>query len=483
MKKLLALLLALCFAVTGCTQSSVTIEKPAFTSSDAWAKEPAARTITAALNFLSLDGNHLMTEIRDVEVQEGQTDEEAVIRALIDGPTDERAMRRVLSSSIKLVNVEKTGRVINVELSANYTYYSELEMLKVRIALANTLCPLFDVDYVNVYVDSADPGYSGMPLGSVKQTALDLSLYCDQIIQEQKNIMDDDDYEEIRTVTFYKPDESGSYLISDPQEMTLETVSSGETVERNYLRSIVFEMLIGSRSALFGGFNLAIEPAVMTDETGKRYAQVVLVEMPENPMVALGALVYTVTGFVCNISYLVVGVQDSSAEQGWSPIQYIEGMGEIDDGKLYRSDFSRIIGEYVTLYLPAADELSLTGVTKAAPQSDSGNAEAILRTLLDAEAAPGTEAFEEYGISAAQLHSVKLCGSVAVVDMAEGFFDACRSLNAQQEFLTIYAIVNTLTEISGVSSVQFLCNGYTLEKLNTIQLSGPLMRNIGVITD
>ena len=41
----------------------------------------------------------------------------------------------------------------------------------------------------------------------------------------------------------------------------IETVSSGETVERNYLRTVMFGLMTGPRADLFGRFNLAVEPS------------------------------------------------------------------------------------------------------------------------------------------------------------------------------------------------------------------------------
>ena len=72
---------------------------------------------------------------------------------------------------------------------------------QVQAALANTLTSLFDIDYINVYVDGMDPGYLGM-LWALSSRRRWTSLLCDQIIQEQKRITDDDAYGERRIITF-----------------------------------------------------------------------------------------------------------------------------------------------------------------------------------------------------------------------------------------------------------------------------------------
>jgi len=485
MKRAICAVLALisAFSLTGCSANETEVERPAFVSSDAWSKEPESHMITAPLNFLSNDENHLMTEIRNITVEPGQTDEEAVIQALIDGPTDTRSMRSVLSASIKLVSVEKTGRVINVELSANYTYYSELEMLKVRAALANTLSSLFDVDYINVYVDGMDPGYQGMPLGAFKATTLDLSLFCDQIIQEQKKITDDDSYEERRIITYYVPDSGGTLLIADPEEDTIDTVSSGETVERNYLRTVLFGLMTGERASLFNGFNLAEEPMVMLDQDGKRSALVVLKERPENEILAYGALVYSVTGFVCNISSVTIAVQDDSA-LGYELVTHVDGLGDFVNGEFKRSDFSGYIGDYITLYAPDAADYSLVQYTAAVPQSESGDPERLLKELFSGNSLPdGAALILPDGVGEQDVLSIKLCGSVAVVDLSQNFLAGCSKLDEREEYLLVYSIVNTLTELSEITSVQFTFEGMTEQKLNKMDVSGPLLRNPGLIAN
>jgi germination protein M len=484
MKKFFCLLIAavfLCGFLSACKSGETAVQRPDFVSTDAWAKEPESRSITAPLNFLSTDGNHLMTEIRQVVVLPNQTDEEAVIQALIKGPLDTRTMSRVLSTSIELVSVEKSGRVLNIELSANYTYYSELEMLKVRAALANTLTSLFDIDYINVYVDGMDPGYLGMPLGAFKPTTLDLSLLCDQIIQEQKRITDDDAYDERRIITFYVPDESGTFLIADPEEKAIETVSSGETVERNYLRTVMFGLMTGPRADLFGGFNLAVEPIVVLDDNNRRTALVILKERPENEILAYGSLVYTITGFLCNISSVTIAIASDNTV-GYVPVTRVEGLGEFENGMFTRADFVGLIGDYVTLYAPHETDYSLIRYTVAVPQSKRSDPEQLIKELFNARSLPErTVPPLPEGVGEEDVLSIKLCGPVAVVDLSSNFHKQCAELDEREEYLLVYSMVNTLTELAEITSVQFTFDGFTRQKLNRIDVSGPLFRNFGLI--
>lgn len=460
------------FLVPGCSSQRNTIAKPAFEASDEWKNAEVSRTIRAPLSFLSLDGNHLMVEMRDVEVQEDQTDAEAVIQALINGPIDTRTMRSILSTSVRLVSVEISGRVANIELSTNYMYYREDEMLKVRVALANTLCQLLDVDYINVYVDGMEPGYLGMPLGACEATQLDLALYCDQVIQQQRNITDDDDYEERRIITLYTADATESYLIANPQEAVIRTTISGETVERNYLRTVV-ELAL--EDPLFDGVSLIGDPAIQPDAENKKMAMLVLDGRPENEALAYGALVYAITGFVCNISYVNIVVRENGT---YTPVTELEGLKLTGDSLLRRSEFSSLIGNNATLYLPDEDKGRTKAVEACLPQRKSEDAESILQELFNGSQ---TRAPLLEGLDGSIVNSAKLCGNVAVVDLSADFDEACQQLTDQQEYLVVYSIVNTLTEIREIDEVQFLIDGQQIEYLKCTNISGPLLRNPGLI--
>ena len=74
-----------------------------------------------------------------------------------------------------------------------------------------------------------------------------------------------------------------------------------------------------------------------------------------------------------------------------------------------------------------------------------------------------------------------LSGSTAVVDLSAQFAEACRALSAEEEYLAVYAVVNTLTEISEIDQVQFLIDGQEVEYLSSLNISGPLLRNTGLI--
>ena len=69
-----AFLAAATLLLAGCAGGESAAARPQFSPSGAYSTQSYSRTVRAPLSFLSLDGNHLMVEMRDVSVPEGQTD-------------------------------------------------------------------------------------------------------------------------------------------------------------------------------------------------------------------------------------------------------------------------------------------------------------------------------------------------------------------------------------------------------------------------
>ena len=88
------------------------------------------------------------------------------------------------------------------------------------------------------------------------------------------------------------------------------------------------------------------------------------------------------------------------------------------------------------------------------------------------------------GVSIDDVLGVRIAGGEAVVNLSSNFYRCCQSLTPQQEQNLIYAIVNTLTSLTTVSSVRFQVEGEAADYLvSTIYLRGPLLRNPGIIRE
>ncbi|MCD8390311.1 MAG: GerMN domain-containing protein [Firmicutes bacterium] len=78
------------------------------------------------------------------------------------------------------------------------------------------------------------------------------------------------------------------------------------------------------------------------------------------------------------------------------------------------------------------------------------------------------------------LISVTVSNDVGFVNFDKTFIDKNTSTPERDE-ITIFAIVNSLTELDGVSRVQFLVDGKRVETFGTIDISDPIGRNTDII--
>lgn len=81
----------------------------------------------------------------------------------------------------------------------------------------------------------------------------------------------------------------------------------------------------------------------------------------------------------------------------------------------------------------------------------------------------------------AVINSLRISDGVAYCDLSSGIMSPCGNVNAE---VTLYAIVNTITEAGGVSRVQILIDGENVKLFReSIDISGQLSRNLNILED
>lgn len=88
------------------------------------------------------------------------------------------------------------------------------------------------------------------------------------------------------------------------------------------------------------------------------------------------------------------------------------------------------------------------------------------------------------GITMDDVNSVYLAGDTAVVDFKDSIREKMSGISEKNEFIMIYSIVNTLTNINNIKRVQFLVDGGRVEYLgdgNLLCVIDPIIKNPGII--
>lgn len=112
----------------------------------------------------------------------------------------------------------------------------------------------------------------------------------------------------------------------------------------------------------------------------------------------------------------------------------------------------------LTLYF-ANSNAQLEKVTEKKAIGDTPVEKAVVEALIDG---PDDESFIPVIPQETKVNSVKTEDSVCTVDLSEEFVSK-RTGGTSTDMLAVYSIVNSLTELDGTDSVQFLIDGEKLE--------------------
>ena len=131
------------------------------------------------------------------------------------------------------------------------------------------------------------------------------------------------------------------------------------------------------------------------------------------------------------------------------------------------------------LYFPHSDSTKLVSETRQAVHNDNISAPQLIINELMRNSQTGSHA--KLIPDNAKLLSVETKDSTCFVNFSKEFTDS-RSEDDADEVMTIYAIVNSLTELSEIKKVQFLIEGQKVENFGSVIFSQPFERNENIIT-
>ena len=129
--------------------------------------------------------------------------------------------------------------------------------------------------------------------------------------------------------------------------------------------------------------------------------------------------------------------------------------------------------EQFTVYFPDAQWRYLVPeIRDATLSSNETSAAYVLRRLLEG---PENKQLSSAFPPDVRLLGISIADHVCTVNFSEEFVSGLSS-NPNHNLLTVYAIVNTLTELEDIDSVQFLSNGNTITDYGIIRLDQPVLK-------
>ena len=147
---------------------------------------------------------------------------------------------------------------------------------------------------------------------------------------------------------------------------------------------------------------------------------------------------------------------------------------EIDPARYVLSNMAENeTNESFTVYFPDKDWRYLIPETRDATLSNNDTEAAfVLRKLIEG---PENNQLEKVCSEGTELLGISVIDGLCTVNLSAGFLDGMDG-TAYRSFLTVYAIVNTLTGLDDIGSVQFLVEGEPVPQYGPLPMESPISR-------
>lgn len=488
---ILCLLLAILLSSSGCSnlmmfeaQSGRDVELPDVSDEDyvaPWGDSQADYLERTGIYYINEDAQQLTRSEISYLLTPSEDQMVTILNRLLGETPDDTAA--VAPEGTRLLGIEVTGDVVTVNLSLEARGAdSDQRILWLYAAIVNTLTELDGVSSVNILINGRQEGILSLPMGVMEESDGDLAALWAQQQADAQRAQLSETSSMSRTALLYFPAMEGEWFVAEPRDLSF--------VNGNYATTLLAALSqqareVGARPVLNAVNALASTPSVVLTEEGLRFLQLDFTEEIHSMLDEAGVSVYefvgmitlTMTGFVPEVDGVQVSVEGSLLRQ----VSDGETVHSFVDGVFLRSHFADEIGSFVTLYF-RAEEDGLCAVERVVSPIVARSPRLLLIQLMSDQ--NGFDSAFPDGCSGDDILGVRIADGVAHVNWSANFYRLCQGLDHAAERDLVYAIVNTLTELTNVRGVQFSFEGRLADTLSeSIYLKSVLLRNPGLVRE
>lgn len=174
------------------------------------------------LYFTDKDNSKILSEARDIVVENEDKLPGIVVQELLKGPVN-IDMKRAIPEGTKLLDIKQEGTVVTVNFSQDYYKSGDVGEIVARFSLVNTLCDLADIQKVNILVEGKHlVGPSGNPYGALSKDDVVFNI---DAAEKDKT-----------TVTLYFAEKQWEYLMPEKRQVV---VKDNEPIEKNVVQELI----------------------------------------------------------------------------------------------------------------------------------------------------------------------------------------------------------------------------------------------------
>ena len=503
----LAILLCLTLFLSSCSSTVSQISRTGTAATLPPAAQPYAAPVgDASLDYTtlvdlylpSLDGTHLVAQQAQLTLNRGRHPAEAVLRALFtyEGNRQVQALGGSVRLQLAGVNpVEISCGVCTVTLAASALQLNHGAFYSVCQAIASTLAPL-GISHVNILVSGMAVAMditASLPLGSVTaRPEADLADLWAQLESRKPALGEDASQVSLTaTATLFFPTLEGTGLLA-------------ETRDISFVGQAPSQLASGLITALSAGPQVLASAAPMPDvnalllyapqirelqDTGGRIATLYFCEDLESRLDSsgldmagfLGSVTYTLTAFIPSLTAVECYVGGSLLT---SVLTAENRMMTFPDGRMTRSDFAAYLKDVAVLYF--VQDGHLTASPRPVPYYEARNPRYLLLQLMAGttatEAAAGRLSLLPSHLGDADILGFSVQDSVLLVNLSSAFATASSSLDAAQEQLMAYSMINTLCFATELRRVRFYFGSQPWDTLaGSLWWNGEFMENTSMV--
>ena len=441
-------------------------------------------TTDATLYLPRHDGTQLTPVSAQVSFSPARTHAESILRALLSYAGD--GVARSLGGNVQLalygVNpVEVSRDTVTVNLAASALQLGRSDLYLCFQAITDTLTELEEIRYVNFLVVDKPVGLdiaNTLPIGAMtRSTGTDIAAAYEQLLTRRVSGEEEGEGKALSAnVALYFP-----LIGTDGMVSEVRNIAFGDQTPANMVTAILRELGVGPAAEGVDSPTLPLLADLLTeppafetsDAAGGKVITLHFAYNLDDMLEAYGltrtqsmaSLCYTLATFFPNVSGVRVAIDGAYVESlifADSPT----GVTAFENGLMMRADFSGMICDYATLYLPQGDRL--VPVTRPLPYYHCSNPRRLIMELakgpLSVDSADELSAVMPFEL----LKDADILGMAIVQDtLLVNFAPVFAELEAQaiDERQLAYSLVNTLCSNPKVKSVCFFVGGSQFDTL------------------
>ena len=383
----------------------------------------------------------------------------------------------VVPRGSRVAQVEAAGEIVTVNVLPT-AVMTDLETKTLADAMSRTLFELEGVSGVNLLLHGRAASVYSLPIGLITKNT-DLSALLDEAI----HFPESGNSAVSRRIAGYYPSLDETCVIpceilishnpDDPAEAVLRALGSVPQSARGVISGVpACETMFQKKSQyeIMPGGDRVIKVHLTND------ALLALDESGHDRHMYLASIVLSLTSFLNDTDGVVITI-------GGKTITEVPLSGGIKrtfpSGVMKRDDFTPYIGENVTLYFAGENDMLIPEI-RALPIAEADSARARISALMKGPDDVSLLPIFPGGVKTSDILGIQISGNVASVNFSSNVYRLLQSFTQSQEELFVYGLVNTLSELRGVSGVRLYFEGVTGSCLtHKVYLEGVLLKNPG----